>query len=197
MTLAQTRLTLGDFLARPEIDDSPAWEFLNGVPTQKPMPKLPHSRLQLRLAQAIESLAQPLGAIYAFPELRCTFSNRSLVPDIAILRREKIPLTPEGEMENTAINQAPDWVIEILSPQQSAVKMLNKITLCLEQGCALGWLINPEEKSIVVYFPDRPPQIFSAVDGEIGRGDDPLPVLPGLDLTLTATQIFSWLKIDL
>jgi Uma2 family endonuclease len=47
-------LTLEEFLNLPYLEDSPAWEYANGVATQKPMPKTRHSMLQKRLLTAID-----------------------------------------------------------------------------------------------------------------------------------------------
>jgi Uma2 family endonuclease len=53
--------------------------------------------------------------------LRCTFGSRSLVPDVSVFLWENIPRDGEGKVLNTfAI--APDWLIEILSPDQNQTK---------------------------------------------------------------------------
>jgi Uma2 family endonuclease len=39
-------LTLEEFLKSPYIEESPAWEYVDGVAMQKPMPKTRHSILQ-------------------------------------------------------------------------------------------------------------------------------------------------------
>lgn len=65
-------LTLNDFLKLPAIEESPAWEYLDREVVQKPMPGGKHSRLQLRLASAINATASTYEAL---PELRCTFGG--------------------------------------------------------------------------------------------------------------------------
>ena len=60
-------LTLEDFLKNPNIDESPAWEYINGELRQKPMPQTHHSRLQLKLASAIELVAETSQVALAFP----------------------------------------------------------------------------------------------------------------------------------
>ena len=95
MTIAQPSLTLAEFLAQPET--KPAQEYIDGDILQKPRPKIKHSRLQLKLCNAINAIAEPDRIAYAFPELRCTFGNRSLVPDIVILLWSNIPWDETGE----------------------------------------------------------------------------------------------------
>ena len=42
-------LTLDEFLEIPDLEASSAWEYINGVAIQKPMPKTRHSLLKKRL----------------------------------------------------------------------------------------------------------------------------------------------------
>jgi hypothetical protein len=44
------------FLKLPYIEDSPTWEFINGEASQKSIPGGKHSRLQPRLAGAINAI---------------------------------------------------------------------------------------------------------------------------------------------
>jgi len=53
MTLAIQALTLDAFLHLPNIEESPAWEFIAGEMLQKPRPTTHHSILQKRLVAAI------------------------------------------------------------------------------------------------------------------------------------------------
>lgn len=75
-------LTLEDFLVRPET--KPTSEYIKGEITQKPMPKGQHSPLQGKLCNVINNLVEDSKTTYAVPELRCSFGNRSIVPDIAV-----------------------------------------------------------------------------------------------------------------
>ena len=121
-----------------------------------------------------------------FGELRCTFGDRSLVPDISILRWERIPMTVEGDLINK-FNSFPDWIIEILSPDQSANRVTAKILHCLKYGSQLGWLLDPSDRSVLVFQLQQEPIIFSQ--------RDQLPVLNGMELEMNAMEIFDWLKM--
>ncbi|WP_019498541.1 Uma2 family endonuclease [Pseudanabaena sp. PCC 6802] len=175
--LTTEQLTLQDFLRLPRIEESPAWEFVEGKAEQKTMPTLHHSMLQKRLTALIDRLNSPYEA---FPELRCTLSNSSVVPDITIVHRDRIPL------ENTAIAGAPDWTIEILSPEQSTTKLIAKIQTCMREGTQLGWLIDSSEQVIMVLFPD--------LRVTLCQGSDRLPTLPDISLDLMAEQVFDLLR---
>jgi Uma2 family endonuclease len=179
-------LTLEDFLQQSYIDDSPAYEYINNQVSQKPMPHGQHSKLQFTLCEKINQVGETSLSVYALPELRCNFGGRSLVPALAVFYWERIPTTAEGDIENQ-FNSFPDWSIEIISPSQKYTKVIDNILFCLEHGSQLGWLIDPEERLILVFQPQKAPVIY--------RDEQQLPVLKNLDLQLTPNQIFSWLKL--
>ncbi|MDJ1175769.1 Uma2 family endonuclease [Roseofilum capinflatum] len=184
-------LTLEAFLKLPYIEESPAWEYTpagehTGQARQKSMPQTQHSRLQFKLCEAINQISEDREIACAFPELRCTFGDRSLVPDISVLRWNRIPMTPEGDLINK-FNSFPDWTIEILSPDQSSNRVAANILHGLKHGSELGWLLDPSDRSILVFRPKQEPVIFAR--------SDRLPVLAGIDLEMSPTQIFDWLKM--
>ena len=185
MTIATMRLTLEEFLKLPET--KPASEYIEGEILQKSMPKAKHSRLQLRTCNEINQVTETPKIAYAFPELRCTFDGRSIVPDIAVLLWEQIQFDESGEPVNDVLI-APYWTIEILSPQQSSNRVTRKIIHCLKHGCQLGLLIDPDDQSILAFLPNQQPQFC--------EGGDRVPVPENIPLNLTAEQVFAWLKMN-
>lgn len=75
-------ISLADFLTLPET--RPASEFIDGQVIQKPMPQGQHSTIQGALTTQINAVTQLQKIAWAFPELRCTFGGRSMVPDIDV-----------------------------------------------------------------------------------------------------------------
>ncbi len=180
------KISLEEFLARPET--KPASDYIDGEIEQKPMPQGEHSIIQIRLGTVINNIVIPEKIAYAFPELRCTFGGISIVPDIAVFTWNRIPKTEKGRIANR-FEISPDWVIEILSPEQSANKVMKKIIFCIKQGTQLGWLIDPKDESVMIFQPDQFPEIKS--DEEI------LPVLKNIkDLQLSVKEMFTWLTIE-
>lgn len=179
-------LTLEEFLAQPET--KPASEFIDGQIIQKPMPGGQHSHIQGKLAIAITNKLKPEKRGYAFLELICCFAGYAIVPDIAVFKWANIPREKNGRIANDFL-RAPDWLIEVLSPEQSHTKIIQKILHSFEYDTELAWLIDPEEDIVIVYFPDRPPVIF--ID------DNALLPTPNFveDLNLTAAEIFGWLTL--
>jgi Uma2 family endonuclease len=187
MTAATSKsLTLEEFLQLPET--KPASEFLAGEIIQKPMPKGRHSRIQGKLSNEINRVTEEQKIAYAFPELRCSFGNRSIVPDIAVFRWDNIPFLDNGEVPDR-FSFPPNWVIEILSPEQKPNQVIGNILYCIENGSELGWLIDPDDQSILVFWRDRAPSLQ--------QENDSLPLLSGIELELTVDQLFSWLKMGI
>ncbi|MGB7414761.1 MAG: Uma2 family endonuclease [Thermosynechococcaceae cyanobacterium] len=180
-------ITLEAFLALPET--KPASEYLDEQIIQKPMPQGKHSTIQRDFTIAVETALKPPQIGRAFPELRCTFGGRSIVPDVVVLTWANIPRDADGSVANQFLI-APDWVVEILSPDQSHTKVTQNIFHCLAHGTQMGWLIDPDEQTVFVYGSDQSVQIF---DEQNPR--NPLPV-PDFcqNMDLTVEVILSWLQ---
>lgn len=177
-------LSLEEFLKQPE--RKPACEYIDGKLYPKPTPKRQHSLLQSELCMAINAASQLNKVAYAFPELRCTYGGCSLIPDLAILYWDKIELDADG-IPVDDVYVAPDWIIEILSPDQSANRVTANIVHCLKYGCQLGWLVDPRDQSIMVFEPDQLPTQF--------QGEEDLIIPNQITLTLCTKDIFDWLKL--
>ena len=179
-------LTLEEFLKLPET--KPASEYINGQIIPKPMPQGKHSKIQGELVPAINAVAKSKKIACAFPELRCTFGDRSTIPDIAVFVWHRIPCDENGEIAN-AFSLAPDWTIEILSPEQSHTKVTKNILHCLKHGTQMGWLIDPDEKAVLVYRPKQEIEVFDEPDMLL-----PVPLFVS-ELNLAVQDLFAWLVL--
>lgn len=177
-------LTLAAFLLLPET--KPASEYIDGQITQKPMPQGKHSSIQTELSARVNSQLKSQRIARAFAELRCTFGGRSTVPDVAVFRWSRIARDQNGEIAN-AFQIAPCWTIEILSPEQSQTKVIKNILHCLDHGTEMGWLIDPEERTLFVFQSNSRMMIFD-------QPEQDLPAPPfASSLRFTVEDVFSWL----
>lgn len=185
-SITKLQMSLREFLELSET--KPATEYINREICQKPMPQGKHSILQTRLVTNINQVSESQKLAYGFTELRCTFGGVSIVPDIAVFEWHRIPIDQNGEITNK-IEIVPDWIIEILSPDQSTTKVINKILFSIKHGSQLGWLIDSEDKSIIIFQPNQLP--------EIKNDTDILPVLNILgDWQISPADIFAWLTFN-
>ncbi len=184
VTTQSKPITLEEFLELPET--KPASEYIDGKIIQKPMPKGKHSTIQTELSTAINIALKPQKIARACSELRCTFGGRSTVPDVTVFTLDRIPRDDNGEISDL-FQAAPDWTIEILSPDQNQTKLTKNMLHCLDNGTKLAWLIDPGEQSVLVYFPKQQPAFFETAT-------DVLPVPDFAQaFQLTLGELFGWL----
>ena len=184
LQLTSKKMTLEEFLQLPET--KPANEYINGKISPKPIPQGKHSTIQGELVPTINTVVKPKRIARVFPELRCTFGGRSTVPDIAVFAWNRIPRDDNGEVAN-AFLIAPDWTIEILSPDQSQTKVIKNILHCLKHGTQMGWLIDPLEQTVFVFRPKQETKVFDEPDALL-----PVPSFAS-ELKLTVGDLFAWL----
>jgi len=177
-------LTLEEFLKLPET--KPTSEYIDGHIIHKPMPQGEHSAIQTELATAINAILKPQQIARAFSELRCTFGGRSIVPDISVFTWQRIPRKENGGVANI-FSIAPDWTIEILSPDQSQTKVTKNILHCLKYAAQTGWLIDPEEQAVIVYLSEQPTTFYDQPQARL-----PVPKF-ATDFHLTVEELFAWL----
>jgi Uma2 family endonuclease len=100
-----------------------------------------------------------------------------LSPDVAFVARVRLAglkRPPRGFFPG-----APDLVVEVLSPADTAERMHEKLALYFAHGTRLAWVINPAERNALVYRTpeaDRLLRVTDTLDGE--------DVLPGFRLPL-------------
>lgn len=192
MTTTAPKTTLQEFLKLPET--KPASEYIDGEIVQKPMPKGRHSRLQGKLCAVINQVAEDQKIAYAFPELRCSFGDRSIVPDVAVFQWQQIPFHLNAEVPDN-FELPPDWIIEILSPEQKPNQVIGNILHCLRHGCRLGWFIDPDDYSVLVFLPGQQPELMQHRVSAALPKEARLPVLAEIELDLTVDQVFGWVKM--
>jgi Uma2 family endonuclease len=175
--------TLEEFLRLPETE--PPSEYEDGRIEQKVSPKAKHGMLQTRWAVKLDSIARGARLAMAFVETRFTFAGRSIVPDVALVIWDRIPVDPSGEVADELFF-APDLQIEILSQGQSPRRLNAKLARSVADGVRLGWFIDPRRKRATVFRPGKEPEELceSSLDAS--------PVLPGV--TIALDEVFGWLK---
>ncbi|MCC5640132.1 Uma2 family endonuclease [Nostoc sp. CHAB 5844] len=177
-------ITLKEFLKLPETE--PASEYIDGQIIQKPMPQGKHSTIQTEFSTTVNVILKPQQIARAFSELRCTFGERSIIPDVSVFTWKRIPRDEKGEVANTFLI-VPDWTIEILSPDQNQTKVTKNILHCLNFGTQMGWLIDPDEQTVFVYLPKQQPEVFDQAEQKL-----PVPSFAN-ELNLSLGCVFGWL----
>jgi Uma2 family endonuclease len=73
----------------------------------------------------------------------------------------------------------PDFIIELRSPNDSLTELKQKMEQWLANGVQLGWLIDPEDKTVSIYRPGEQPEILAHPTSVLGKG-----VMGGFELVM-------------
>jgi len=95
-------------------------------------------------------------------------------PDISVICDRK-KLGPEG------CRGAPDLVIEILSPTNTAIEMGQKLELYRKAGVREYWVVDPENKNITAYCFEKD---LISIKGYRGTETIAAAIFPGLNISL-------------
>jgi Uma2 family endonuclease len=177
MAIARPRLTLEQFLRRPE--EKPALEYLDGVVVQKMSPKGPHGRIQLWIGMFFEQASGDPPRFWAFTELRTNWTERaSLVPDVSVYLIERIPVKPNGQVDDD-FWEPPDVAVEIASPGQSARQMSERARLLIELGVRVVVIVEPGQHRVRFARPGQEIDTYQG-DDRVALGD----LLPGFSFVV-------------
>jgi Uma2 family endonuclease len=122
----------------------------------KPMPSKNHSRLQIALSGLFFTVYRKQYTAYS--ELSLNLAGDKLTPDVCLY-----PYEPANWLhDQNPVTEPPLLAIEIISPSQSVTEMLAKARRYFAGGVQSFWLVQPELRTISVYYPNDTLQTFSA-----------------------------------
>jgi Uma2 family endonuclease len=90
-------------------------------------------------------------------------------PDAAWTAKARI-LQLSKKSQETFWHLAPDFLIELKSDTDRLPVVREKMREWIANGSQLGWLINPDDRSVEVYRPDRDPELRTGVESIEGEG---------------------------
>jgi Uma2 family endonuclease len=91
-------------------------------------------------------------------------------PDVAYVGPDRLAQARAGGFPELA----PDFVVEVVSPNDTAAEIQQKMDEWLQAGVRLAWVLYPATRSAMVYRPDRAVDLLHADDTITAE-----PVLPG------------------
>jgi Uma2 family endonuclease len=138
--MATTLISVEDYLRTVTDPDS---EYVSGIVEERPVGELDHASWQKALVRFLSEKESEWG-VRVYPELRVqTASDRFRVPDVTLLSRS----APREQI----ITHPPLAVFEILSPQDSMTRMLEKLADYERMGIAAIWVIEPKKLQYFLY----------------------------------------------
>ena len=167
-----TKLTLEEFLALPET--KPGCEYIDGEAVQKSMPSTGHTIIQGLVSLVFGLFLREHPVAVGGPEWRCIFGSpgqeQARLPDFALVMRDRL----RGTQIDEPFRGAPDFAVEIVSPDDRMSEVLAKIQFYLDNGVRLVWLIDPRTRTVMVWSSWTEPRLFTEDDTLDGAD-----VLPG------------------
>jgi len=123
-------------------------ELYNGKVVFK-MASFEHGKIQAKITMKLGSYLEsnPIGDVVTETNFRLwpDRADQSRIPDIAFVRKERLP---EDLRRFPAI--APDLAIEIISPEDNFLKVMNKVDAYLEQGTQIVWVVISDTREVLV-----------------------------------------------
>ncbi len=158
------------------------YELVRGVPVEVPGAGALHNLIAALVYRLIYEFARTrnLGLVFTDGVAYILGHNPDTVriPDASFVSRERIPESgiPEGFWPG-----APDLAVEIVSPNDRAEDVHDKVRDYLAAGTRLVWVLWPKSRSLTVYTPDGQARELGP-EQELDGGD----VLPGFRAPVAA-----------
>jgi len=99
-------------------------------------------------------------------------------PDASWIRRSRLDAL-DTDQKRAFIPLCPDFVIELRSPLDSLGDLQRKMEEYAAAGAILGWLIDPDARTVHVYRPGREAEVLRDADRVTAEAE-----LPGFALDL-------------
>jgi len=143
-------MTVEEFRKLPEDQGAVYHELRHGEPVPVTRPKLKHHFIQARLRDLLKAIA-PQGSFVEYEvAFRALPEHELRVADVAYMSHER---WEQADLEDN-FRGAPDVVIEVLSPSNTATEIYDKEKLCLENGAKEFWVVDPDRRQVKVTTPD-------------------------------------------
>jgi Uma2 family endonuclease len=156
--------------------DAPCrYELKQGRLITTPLAGYEHGNLTMALGAPIHLFADAndLGSTFAAGTGFTLEENPDTVraPDIAFVRKDRLPNAklPQGYFPG-----APDLAVEVVSPNDSASRVLDKVQDWLRHGTMLVWVVEPQTQTVTIYRADGSATVLQSDDTLTGE-----EVLPG------------------
>jgi Uma2 family endonuclease len=138
-------VTFEDVNKLPEPEGASYYELHHGEVVQLTRPALNHIFVQKRLQNLLDS-ASAKGSAFVEVGLRLLNEFEYRIADVAWSPQEHWGrMDPAGQFMG-----APELVVEVLSPSNTASEMLDKKQLCLENGATEFWAVDMVRRQVEV-----------------------------------------------
>jgi Uma2 family endonuclease len=179
--LAHRKITVEEFREMEFPENDPfIYELIDGILMKKQAPTPQHQFAVIKIAHALESIAQLKDTGFAFTSPIDVYFDKfnNTQPDVLFITKERDFIIDPLQ----GIVGAPDLIVEVLSPSTAKVDKVNKKNLYLNFGVKEYWIVDPFYKSISLYILDNDQYDLKQELYEEGKIES--SILPDLDLDI-------------
>jgi Uma2 family endonuclease len=154
------------------LEDKGLYELVHGQLIEKPMSELANeTAVYISSALFIHVNASKLGRVLAEQNFKCFPHDPDLVrrPDVAFILAGRA-----GDQRHSGhVLIAPDIAVEVVSPNDLAYELDEKLKDYRLAGIPLTWVVNPEIRTVTIYRADG--TLARLFDHETLTGENVLP----------------------
>jgi Uma2 family endonuclease len=125
-------------------------------------PKLKHVLIQRNLRELLTPYSEPGSCVDTEVAYRPLPEYELWVAELAYVSAERFQQADPDDN----IRGAPELVVEVLSPSNTAAEINEKVGICLANGSREFWVVDPDRAQVKVSTPDGRTVTWPA-DGEI------------------------------
>ncbi len=145
MSAAATSTTVAEFLKLPE-PKAGHYELHHGEVVLMAPPKWGHTQIQERIRQLFEKLIEDRGVVLVELGFQPSSDYEFWRADVGVVRKQRADQIKADEY----LQGAPDIVVEVLSPSNTADEINEKRAVSLEHGCSSFWVVDAKRKEVNV-----------------------------------------------
>lgn len=163
MAVSTKLMTADELLMLP--DDGKRYELIKGVLNERTLAEAVHGLTAMEAGVLLCQFVYPrgLGAVFAPGTgfVLSTDPDTVRAPDAAFVAVERLPT---GDLPAGYLRLAPDFVVEVVSPSDTAAELQSKVCTWLDAGCRLVWVVYPATRSVTVYRSRENVRVLGADD---------------------------------
>ena len=171
----RTLLTADEFFRHPAARE--ASELVRGEIRMMSPAGGRHGVLALRIARLLAEHVEARGLGIVFGDnvgyrLPIPGDDEDTVraPDASFVRAGRLP---DDEVPVGFLPLAPDLAVEVLSPDETAAQLVERMDDYLAAGTRLLWVVDPDRRTVAIYSPVAPVRSLRA--GDVLDGGDVVP----------------------
>ncbi len=142
-----------------DMDDEEQGELVRGELRVTPAPGAPHGMIATNLTVLLSVHVRALKVGWVFADSvgyqLIDLPRTVRRPDVSFVRADRLP--PQG-VGPGFLKLAPDLVVEVLSPSETASALEEKLADYRACGTLLIWVVDPVRRTVMIIASDAPPR---------------------------------------